>query len=199
MPNGIQYFRDDLEGLEVSQQMFQWIDDYRTAQVEAICGEKVDASKCGNSYGLAFYLRSKTLEFFARAIYEKKWLPICKYVSQEFFANNFDTIIDIYSHTGSYYALEKMIKLLLGDAATFTYDNSTPAVITVTLTAETAEMTMLVRNNSTETDDYLLVTENDTDYNNFQVTASTAEITPYQVYLILQGMQVNGVRLNITF
>lgn len=199
MPNGIQYFRDDVDALEVSNQMFQWINDYRTAQVESICGDKVDASKCGNSYGLAFYLRSKTLEFFARAIYEKQWLPICKYVTQEFFANNFDEIIDIYSHSGSYYALEKMIKLLLGDGATFTYDVSTPAVITVTLTAETEIMNLLVNNNDTGEDDNLLVTENGTDYNNFQVTASTAEITPYHVYLILQGMQVNGVRLNITF
>lgn len=197
MPHGIQFFRDDKSGgLDISEEMYQWINDYRTTQTTGICGDVVTRD-CGNSYGLAFYLRNKTLEFFARAIYSEGWFPISKYCDEDFFAANFETLVDIYSHAGSYYALEKMITLLLGDDATFTYDNSTAGEITVTLTAETAEMTLLVNNNDTSEDNYLLVGDSGT--KNLVVTASTADFTSYQVYLILQGLQVNGVRLNITF
>lgn len=189
MPRGIQYFRDDLDGAPYSEFCFDWIKKYREERVGLI------SDIGGSDYGLAIFTENAKLELLARRIHQQNWLPICKYVTESFFAENFVRLIDIYSRVGSYSALVDMVDLI-ADGATATFDNSTPGVIGVSIAISTATSRLTVIDNSDNTAKNLTV-EGGT--KNLTVQAGTAILTPYEISAILQEMQVNGIRLEITF
>lgn len=188
MPRGIQYFRDDIDGAPYSEFCFDWVKKYREEQVEKL------SDIGGSDYGLAIFTENAKLELLARRIHRKRWLPISKYVPESFFAENFIRLIDIYSRVGSYSAIVDMVDLLL-NGATASFDNSTPGVLGVSVTVQTETKNLTVVDNADG------ITKNlttDNGASNLTVQASTSILTPYEISVILQEMQINGIRLEIT-
>jgi hypothetical protein len=191
MPKGIQYFRDDADGLAFSKFAIEWIERYRENRNELL------SSVGGSSYGLGLLTENAKLELLARYIHSQSWIPLCEYVSADFFATNFLDIIDIYENIGSFYSLSKAASLL-SNGGIPAFDYSEAGKIGISITAQTAISDFYVTDNSVP-DSKALGVESVGASSALTVNSSTAELTPYEITVILQGMQINGVQISVTF